>query len=313
MQSQNNAAHTPSRILIVGPHGVLGQRLVEILSRETNWDIMLATRSHLLGSNQQQEIDTSKPKEWMKYLSEEIWRPDVIINSAAYTNVDGAETERETAWRTNVSLVESLARAAKSVDAKLIQISTDYIFDGEDGPYSEESTPNPINYYGRTKLAAENVCHRANIEYLIARTMWLYGPNNGTKPTFLDWVVRELRSKKQISVVTDEYGTATLTDDIAFALIRSIERKVTGTINLSGPLVQSRMELAQDIATMYNLDAELINPTTTANFNRAARRPLRSGLINLKAQTVLSMQPSSPREGIAYTKTTGERHQQINM
>jgi dTDP-4-dehydrorhamnose reductase len=312
MITQNGSAHTPSRILIVGPHGVLGQRLVEILSRETNWEVIRATRTQLLKSDLQQEIDTSKPRDWMKYLTEEVWRPDVIINSAAYTNVDSAETDRETAWRTNVSLVESLARAAKSVDAKLIQISTDYIFDGEEGPYTEESTPNPINYYGRTKLAAENVCHRANIEYLIARTMWLYGPNNGTKPTFLDWVTRELRQKREISVVTDEYGTATLTDDIAFALIRSIERNITGTINLSGPIVQSRMDVAQDIASMYHLDASLINPTTTANFNRAARRPLRSGLINLKAQTVLGVQPSSTREGIAYTKTTGERYPQIN-
>jgi dTDP-4-dehydrorhamnose reductase len=280
-----------------------------MIKRETNWQILTASRTHLSNGTDHQEIDSAKVREWQFYLNQERWRPTVIVNAAAYTNVDKCETDREQAWRTNVKLVESLTRAAASVDAKVIQISTDYIFDGTSGPYTEDATPNPVNYYGRTKLAAENVCHRSNVSCLIARTMWLYGVHSGGRSTFVEWLLNTLQSKKDVSVVTDEVGTATLTDDIAFAIIHAIEKKVTGTMNLSGPTIQSRWDMAVDIARIFGYDENIIGQTTTATLQRPARRPLQSGLISLKAEAALGFNFSSTVSGLTYLRTTMQRNE----
>ena len=124
--------------------------------------------------------------------------PDIIINTAAYTNVDRSETEKETAWKINVNGVENIALYAWTVDAHLIHISTDYIFDGKNGPYSEEDKPLPIGYYGRTKLASENSIRTSGVRFSIVRTNILYGPAKYGRPDFVKWVINSLRANESI-------------------------------------------------------------------------------------------------------------------
>jgi dTDP-4-dehydrorhamnose reductase len=203
--------------------------------------------------------------------------------------------------------VENVADVCRRLNIPLIQISTDYVFDGTHGPYTETDTPNPINYYGRTKLAAENVCHRTPIAHAIIRTMWLYGDSEGGRSTFVDWTLKMLAGDNDFGVVTDEIGNPTITDDLAYAIIKILELKKRGTYHVAGPDLQSRWEFAEEIAEVFGYGDREIKPMTTHDLKRNAKRPLVSGLITLKAQTALGIQPTSTISGLTLLRTIMQR------
>lgn len=223
-------------------------------------------------------------------------RVDVIINTAALTNVDRCEVEREQAWKTNVVIVERLARYCLLNTIKLVQCSTDNVFDGQDGPYDEKAGTHPVNYYGRTKLAAENLCRATEIESLIVRTMWLYGST--TRLAFVEWLVAEMKAGKAVKVAYDEVGNPTHYEDLAWGIIAAIERNVRGTLHLAGRERMTRLEMAQLITDRLKLDATLLVPVTSAELQRAAKRPLNSGLISTRAVSDVGYQARSLGECI---------------
>ena len=217
--------------------------------------------------------------------------PDYIVNAAAFTNVDKSETEREQAWKVNVKAVEYIAEAARVIDAHLIHISSDYIFNGKNGPYSENTVPNPIGYYGRTKLASENALKISGAIYTILRTNVLYGIAPDSRPDFVKWVVESLRNKKNIRVVIDQINNPTFIDDLVQAISKIIEFGRTGIYHIGGREFLSRFEFTNIIADYFHLDKSLVTPITTEELNQRARRPLKSGLITLKAETELGYKP----------------------
>lgn len=214
--------------------------------------------------------------------------PDAIVNTAAMTNVDACETDKKLAHTLNVTLVEHLTRIARQADAHLVHLSTDYVFDGQEGPYSETDVPAPINYYGKSKLAGENSLLSAGIDHTVIRTNVVYGPSHA-RPDFVRWVIEALDEKREITVVTDQYSNPTYVDDLAEAIIKVIERRKTGLYNVSGADYVSRFDFAKKIAEFFMVDSNLIKPITTAELAQAAQRPLKSGLITLKAQSELNM------------------------
>ena len=217
--------------------------------------------------------------------------PDYIVNAAAFTNVDKSETEREQAWKVNVKAVEYIAEAARVIDAHLIHISSDYIFNGKNGPYSENTIPNPIGYYGRTKLASENALKISGAIYTILRTNVLYGTAPDSRPDFVKWVVESLRNKKNIRVVIDQINNPTFIDDLVQAISKIIEFGRTGIYHIGGREFLSRFEFTNIIADYFHLDKSLVTPITTEELNQRAKRPLKSGLITLKAETELGYKP----------------------
>ena len=217
--------------------------------------------------------------------------PDYIVNAAAFTNVDKSETEREQAWKVNVKAVEYIAEAARVIDAHLIHISSDYIFNGKNGPYSENTIPNPIGYYGRTKLASENALKISGAIYTILRTNVLYGTAPDSRPDFVKWVVESLRNKKNIRVVIDQINNPTFIDDLVQAISKIIEFGRTGIYHIGGREFLSRFDFTNIIADYFHLDKSLVTPITTEELNQRARRPLKSGLITLKAETELGYKP----------------------
>ena len=217
--------------------------------------------------------------------------PDYIVNAAAFTNVDKSETEREQAWKVNVKAVEYIAEAARVIDAHLIHISSDYIFNGKNGPYSENTIPNPIGYYGRTKLASENVLKISGAIYTILRTNVLYGTAPDSRPDFVKWVVESLRNKKNIRIVIDQINNPTFIDDLVQAISKIIEFGRTGIYHIGGREFLSRFEFTNIIADYFHLDKSLVTPITTEELNQRAKRPLKSGLITLKAETELGYKP----------------------
>jgi len=290
--------------MIVGANGLLGQKVTEFLARGTSYHLVLAGRTASprlqVPESSYLELDITKKQQVREAVAEH--KPTVIINAAAMTNVDTCEKERETAWKINVTGVENIIEAAKRLDATVVHVSTDYVFDGKDGPYAEDDRPEPINYYGRSKLASENQLRASGLRYLIARTMVLYGFAVEVKSNFALWLVRNLEERNPVRVVDDQMGNPTLVDDLAHAIISAVELEKKGVYHVAGREIVSRYDFALRLASVFGFDAELISPVKTAALNQPAQRPLKSGLITLRAEVELGYRPSTVDEGLAILK-----------
>ncbi|MFO7523847.1 MAG: dTDP-4-dehydrorhamnose reductase [Ignavibacteriaceae bacterium] len=284
------------RILLTGSNGMLGQQVAEFYADKNNYELLcisLEAKSALEGIDYL-SCDLSD-KEGIKKIVYDFC-PDSIVNTAAYTNVDLSETERELCWKINVKGVEYLSDASRIIDAHLIHVSTDYIFDGKKGPYNETAKPNPIGYYGRTKLASENVLKISGINFTVIRTNVLYGPAKNSRPDFVQWVVKMVQDRKQIRIVTDQINNPTFTYDLVQSISKILELRKYGIYNIGGPEFISRYDFTLRIADYFNLDKSLIVPIKTKELNQASRRPLQSGLLTIKAQSELGFKPHTIEE-----------------
>ncbi len=284
------------RILIIGSNGMLGQRLTEFYKLSGDVEIMTcsAEDESFIKGVEYKKIDIRERTDIKNVVMK--FFPDVIINTAAYTNVDGAESEKELAWQINVVGVKNIAMYAQAIDAHVIHISSDYIFDGENGPYYETDKPNPISYYGRSKLASENELIVSGVRNSIVRTNVLYGPAKYGRPDFVRWVVNSLRDKKNIRIVTDQFGNPTFIDDLVFGIDKIVETKAEGIYNIGGKDFVTRFEFTNLIAEYFNLNKDLITPILTEELKQPARRPLKSGLLIEKAIAELDYNPHSINE-----------------
>jgi len=288
--------------LITGANGLLGQHLVEFFSRVHK---VLASDLHaepffLLSHGNYEQADILD-KERLSSLTDS-FKPDLVINAAAYSDVDACETDREKAWQVNVVGIENLIEICKNWNAKLIHLSTDYVFDGKEGPYSEEGVPNPINYYGSSKLESELKIKHSGIDFVIVRTNVLYGMAEGANPNFFTWVFNRLRNDQSIRVVTDQFNNPTLVDDLARAILELTARKFSGTINLGGTEYLSRYNFARKIAEEFEFDANKIVPVTTEDLKQKAPRPLKGGLRIDLAKRILKAELSGVSEGVKHLR-----------
>ncbi|MCX7874996.1 MAG: dTDP-4-dehydrorhamnose reductase [Melioribacteraceae bacterium] len=290
------------RILIVGSNGMLGQRLTEYFLKNNDVELLCASSEEksLIPNVEYKQLDIIQKNDVKKIITN--FFPDFILNAAAYTNVDKAETERELCWKINVKGVENLALYSWTIDSQLIHISTDYIFDGKNGPYTENDLPNPISYYGRTKLASENSIKASGTRFTIIRTNVLYGPAKYGRADFVKWVYNSLSNNNQIKIVTDQINNPTYIDDLVQAISKIIYYKKEGIYNIGGKELLSRYDFTKIIADYFNLKKELILPILTKDLNQPAKRPLRSGLINLKAETEFGYNPKSIIETLELMK-----------
>lgn len=290
------------RIFITGANGMLGQRTVEFYSGKSRVELLCSSIENepVFSGAEYVSCDISERENIKKIIYD--FCPDFIINTAAFTNVDLSEKQRETAWKTNVKGVEYITEAARVIDAHLIHISSDYIFDGKNGPYDENAVPNPLGYYGRTKLASENVLKIGGVIYTIIRTNVLYGFAQNSRPDFVRWVVNELSNGNEIKIVDDQINNPTFIEDLVQAINKIVEFKKHGVYNIGGNEFLSRFAFTKIIADFFNLDAKLILPVKTKDLNQPAKRPLNSGLITLKAETEFGYKPHTIRESLAIMK-----------
>ncbi|HPG39042.1 MAG TPA: SDR family oxidoreductase [bacterium] len=285
------------KVVVAGCNGLLGRKLIDYAP--TGYNIIgvdLPESCPALAAVNYFSQDLTDKKSVFRLLQEV--KPDYIINAAAYTNVDGAETDRELCWRLNVELPEHLIYCARKLNFNIGHISTDYIFDGKQGPYTETARPNPLGYYGRSKLAAENLFAASAIDYFIVRTMVLYGERNNGKHNFVTWLIDQLENDKHVKIVNDQIGNTTLVDELAIGIWKLIALKFNGVVNIAGTEIINRFEFAQTIAQVFNLDTSLIQPITTAELHQAAPRPLKSGLIVDKAINELNIELSNVSGGL---------------
>jgi dTDP-4-dehydrorhamnose reductase len=271
---------------------------MDVFKRESEYDLLACDLS--TSKESEMSLDITDRQAVMDAVGS--FKPSVIINAAAYTNVDKAEIEREIAYRVNATAAGHLADAANTFDAKLIHISTDYVFDGEEGNYSEESLPSPINYYGKTKLAGENLVKSKIQNNAIIRTQILYGYAPKIKNNFALWVIEKLSVGESIHIVDDQVGNPTLADELAFAILKVCQKNVSGVFHVSGYETNSRFEFARKISEVFDLDIDLVQPVKSDELNQPAHRPKNSSFICLKAQTELGINMPSVVDSLSLMK-----------
>ena len=223
-----------------------------------------------------------------KKIDKVISETDIIIHLAAMTDVDGCEKNPETAFEINVGATENLL---KNFNGKFIYVSTDYVFDGEEGPYYEDDKVNPVSVYGRTKLYSENLVQESDLEWIILRSNIIFSYNDRTKASFVNWVVDSLKKKQMITVVNDQWNNPTWTNDLANVMSMMIEKNICGIYHYGGGDFLNRYEFAKMIASAFSLNRELIKPITTLELNWLAQRPLKSGLYTNKIELDLGIEP----------------------
>lgn len=283
------------KLLITGASGLYGSKLAQLA----------VEKGHVVYSCDVQELPVCgnfvKFDVSNKGLVDEAFRrvkPDVVVHAASLTDVDKCELNQGLAWKINVEGTQNIVEAAKREATFLIYISTDYVFNGEKGYYKEDDTPNPINYYGLTKLKSEETV-KTQTEYFIARPSVIYGSTPAAgKVNFALWLIETLKKGEKVKIVTDQWNTPTLNTNIAEMTIEVIERRLTGIYHLCGASRVSRFEFAQQIAGAFGLDDGLIEAVSSSDFKWPAKRPVDSSLDTSKAQSILSNKPLKMDEAL---------------
>ncbi|MFZ6011165.1 MAG: dTDP-4-dehydrorhamnose reductase [Bacteroidota bacterium] len=288
------------KILVTGANGLLGQKLISLLQKDTTVYPVSTARGKsaiMLERGEFHSLDITDASEVERVLS--TVRPDVVINTAAMTNVDQCETQQDACWKANVTSVENLVHACKKNGVRLIHVSTDFIFDGSHGPLDENEKPGPVNYYGESKLAAEKLILSSDIDWCILRTVLVFGiTNDMSRSNIVLWVKNSLEQKKSIQVVNDQWRTPTLAEDLANGCYLAAKKKASGIYHISGKDFLSPYDIAIKTADFFKLDKSLIKPTDSTQFKQPARRPLTTGFVIEKARKELGYEPHSFEEGL---------------
>jgi dTDP-4-dehydrorhamnose reductase len=281
------------KFLITGASGLLGSKIIEFAKH--GYEVIPSHNTKPLHLSSL-KLEITDLNEVLSILNK--FKPHMVVHAASETSVDKCETEKEHAWKANVAGTRNIAKACHKVNAKLIYISTDYVFDGEKGFYDEEDKPNPVNYYGLTKLEGEKQVIEHSKNYAILRTSVLYGWHPW-KQNFATWVINQLKQDKEINVVDDHYNTPTLADNLAEIAIEVAEKDLRGLYHASGRERISRYEFAKQIAKTYNLNAELVKPVKMSQLTAwIAKRPKDSSLNTGKIQKQLKTKPLNITEGL---------------
>ncbi|MFJ8102265.1 dTDP-4-dehydrorhamnose reductase [Lysinibacillus sp. NPDC096212] len=254
------------KIMVTGANGQLGQELVKQLSNS----------QHELYAFTKQELDITNIEQVTNVCNNVL--PDIIINAAAYTNVDGAETNRELAFQVNATGQRNLAVAAEKTGAKICYISTDYVFNGQaDSPYNEYMNVEPLGVYGQSKYAGEFLTQTLSTKYFIVRTAWVYGEFG---PNFVKTMLKLAEEKTELGVVYDQVGSPTYTVDLAEFLIELVQTEKYGVYHCTNSGTCSWYEFAKEIFNIANKNI-IVNPLTSEQFPRPAKRPVYSVLGDL--------------------------------
>jgi dTDP-4-dehydrorhamnose reductase len=287
------------KILITGSNGLLGQKLLHKLRQDSSVELIAASK----GENRVSEkngysyfdLDITNNDAVVQIIAAQ--KPQVVINTAAMTNVDLCEVEKKACDALNVDAVKYLADACEKIDAHLIQISTDFIFDGENGPYKEEDKPNPLSYYGLSKLKSEQVLQAHSVKWTVLRTIIVFGVGeNLSKGNIVLWAKGALAKGDPLNIIDDQFRAPTLAEDLADICILAAKKKAFGIFNASGKDIMSIYEIVERIAKHYGNSTENLNKISTATLNQTAGRPPRTGFILDKSRNELGYKPHSFEE-----------------
>lgn len=301
------------KILITGSNGLLGQKLIYALLKRKEVEIIATSlgenRTHEKQGYLYESLDITQKNRVRELMLKHT--PDVVINTAAMTNVDACEFEKEKCWDLNVNSVKhfidlieyskiSAEPSSRSLrNCHFIHLSTDFVFDGLKGPYNESDEPNPLSFYAKSKYESERLLQQSKINWAIIRTIIIYGVvDNMSRSNVVLWAKDSLEKNKQINVVDDQYRSPTLAEDLAEGCISAALKNATGIYHISGKDIMSILELVYRVADFWKLDKNLVNPVKSDTLNQPAKRPPRTGFVLSKAIHDLGYNPHSFEEGL---------------
>jgi len=290
------------KVLITGSNGLLGQKLIELFQSKTEHTLIASARGEDRFTNKvgyvYESLDITNELEVERIIEKH--QPDAVINTAAMTNVDACESEREACDKLNEDAVSYLVKACNKHKAHFIHVSTDFIFDGTHGPIDETEKPNPLSYYGHSKLKAEQVVMEQSNSWAIARTVLVFGiVSDMSRSNIVLWAKGALESGKAINVVSDQFRTPTLAEDLAIGCSLIAEKKATGIYNISGSDFMSVFDLVYRVADFWKLDKSLMTISTSEGIKQPAKRPPITGFRLDKARKELGYNPRSFEQGLA--------------
>ena len=290
-------------LLLTGSNGLLGQKILKKLASNPNFDLIATSqgknRVSLTEGYIYESMDITSEEEIRTIF--EKYKPDVVINTAAMTNVDACEDNKDVCWNINVNAVEKLLNASQIHSSHLIHLSTDFVFDGEDGPYKETDKPNPLSYYAKSKLASEELLLQNEYKNTaIARTIIVYGIGEKlSRGNIVVWAKGAMEKQQPLTIIDDQFRSPTLAEDLADGCILIAEKKAKGIYHLSGKDIMSILELVYRVADFYGLSKDCVTPIKTEVLNQKAKRPPKTGFVLDKAINDLGYNPHSFEEGLA--------------
>ncbi len=271
------------KVLVFGARGMLGKDLVPALSVE-----------HQVLARDIEDLDIADQQRVQKEI--ETLHPQVVVNAAAYTNVDGCESNRELAFAVNAVGARNIAAGCAAGNARMIHLSTDYVFDGSStSPYREEDPPAPLNVYGVSKLQGERNIREILENHLIIRTEWLYGHHG---KNFVDTILRLASQQEEIRVVNDQQGSPTFTKDLSWAIDRLVQEKTVGTIHATNSNSCTWFEFARQILKEKRINSVRVIPITSEELGRPAKRPANSVLDCSRFQQITSQKMRAWEEAL---------------
>lgn len=270
------------KVLVTGAQGLLGRSLVQ---EAAGLELITCGRREEPVGPAYHRIDLADAAAVESLIA--ATAPDWVIHTAAWTDVDGCEADPDRARRVNLELVRNLGAACSTAGTRLVQLSTDYVFDGRAGPYSEADEPNPLSHYGRIKLESERVVLGSGPEGLVVRTLWLYGHAPGVRRNLVTWPLRALARGAVLKIADDQWGNPTYAPDLARAILDLCKRDCRGLYHVGGADFMTRVELVEELASAFGFDTGSIVSSPTAEIGQLAGRPLRSGLKTGKIEAEL--------------------------
>jgi dTDP-4-dehydrorhamnose reductase len=286
------------RFLVTGSNGLVGSRVcLQLVSGGHTVLGLSRGMRRVEGSFGYQSVDLTQGTEVAEAVA--AFAPDVIIHPASMTAVDACEKAPEAAWAGNVGVTANVARAARVAGAHLVHVSTDYVYDGDSGPYDESALPNPRGVYAITKLAAEQAARTFVPGAAIARTAIVYGWPAAAQLNFGAWLVTTLSQGQQVRLFEDQVVSPSLADNVAAMLVELGERRLGGTWHTAGADVLDRVSFGRRLCRVFGFDESLVVPTRMADMKLPSPRPLRSGLLTGKVKAQLRTQPLPVDEQLA--------------
>ena len=290
------------KILVTGSNGLLGQKLVALLHQQPGVELVATSRganklASLYPDVRFVPLDVADAAQVQQVLAQE--QLTHVVHTAAMTNVDECELNQADCWRQNVTAVGHVVNACATHNIHLTHLSTDFVFSGAAGPLTEEAMPGPVNFYGESKLAAEGLVQSSPGRWAIARTVLVYGvAHDYGRTNLVLWVRDSLRAGKAIKVVSDQWRTPTLAEDLAQGCWLLARQDAQGLYHLSSDDMLTPYDMALSVARYFGLDAGLVEKVDARTFSQPARRPARTGFIIDKARRELGFRPHTFAEGI---------------
>lgn len=292
------------KLLITGASGLFGSKLAELATKQ-NHKVISTFSAHPAHFGTPMQLDvTEKTKVQSAILQVS---PDVVVHSASMTDVDKCEQQMPIAWKINVEGTENVALAAKACGSFLLYISSDYVFDGDKGCYSESDLPSPISYYAYTKLKAEEKVHSIAKDSCVIRPSVIYGATPAAgKVNFALWLLDKLRRHEQAKVFVDQWNSPTLNSSLAEMTLEACERRLPGIWHMSGATRISRFDFGVQLAKTFGFDASVLVASSMRDVAFAAKRPRDSSLKVTKAQKALNNRPIEIEQAFARFKAEVE-------